>query len=283
MRRFIMKTYLLTWNPEKYDWISIEEDADKINASQNTQIDRWSCGNTKKIMKGDRVFLLRQGQEPRGIVAAGWVVNSSYVAPHWDEDQASSGKTTRFVDVVFSNLLIPGKHKIIRREYLNADEFQVMHWDSQSSGINIPDHIAKELEKLWRSVVIGQFANINESNPYHRYMPEQILDSEIYSEGHTEKIHVNRYERNQIAREKCIEHYGYRCSVCGFGFEEFYGEIGKEYIHVHHVVPISEIGQQYVVDPIRDLRPVCANCHGMLHRGERVMKINELKDIIRKY
>jgi 5-methylcytosine-specific restriction enzyme A len=273
-----MKTYLLTWNPVKYDWMSIEEDAVRINSPDNSELDRWSCGNTKKIMKGDRVFLIRQGKEPRGIVAAGWVINGSYEAPHWDEAQASLGRITRFVDVKFSNLLIPGKNRIIKRELLNADEFRDMHWDSQSSGTNIPGDIAKNLEKLWSSIVKTQLNHINESNPTQRYVPEEILDIEAYEEGQTQKVLMNKYERSHLAREKCIEYYGYKCSVCGFDFEVFYGEIGKEYIHIHHLVPISEIGHEYVVDPILDLRPVCANCHAMLHKGDKVLSVGELKN-----
>lgn len=43
-------------------------------------------------------------------------------------------------------------------------------------------------------------------------------------------------------------------------------KLGKDYIEVHHIKPISEIGSEYVVDPEKDLIPVCFNCHSMLHR-----------------
>ena len=72
----------------------------------------------------------------------------------------------------------------------------------------------------------------------------------------------------KIARKKCIEHYGAKCAVsnCGFDFEKLYGDIGKGFIHVHHLTQLSDIGQGYEVDPIKDLRPVCPNCHAMLHQ-----------------
>ena len=54
--------------------------------------------------------------------------------------------------------------------------------------------------------------------------------------------------------------------VCEFNFEAFYGERGKGFIHVHHLSSLAEIGQEYEVDPVNDLRPVCPNCHAMLHR-----------------
>ena len=101
-------------------------------------------------------------------------------------------------------------------------------------------------------------------------------------EGNVYQSHYTGYERNPKARQICLEHYGYRCSVCGFDFEETYGELGKSFIEVHHVVPISSIGETYVVDPIRDLRPVCSNCHSMLHRHKPVLGVDELKKLIKK-
>lgn len=96
-------------------------------------------------------------------------------------------------------------------------------------------------------------------------------------EGAKRIITVNSYERNPIARQVCIEHHGIVCNICGFDFEMEYGKIGKGYIHVHHLKPISKIGEEYEIDPIDDLRPVCPNCHAMLHRTEDTMTIDELK------
>jgi 5-methylcytosine-specific restriction protein A len=61
-----------------------------------------------------------------------------------------------------------------------------------------------------------------------------------------------------------------------------YGDLGKGFIHVHHIVPISEIGTSYKVDPIKDLVPVCPNCHSMMHRLNPVITIADLKSIITK-
>ena len=114
---------------------------------------------------------------------------------------------------------------------------------------------------------------------------EEILADEIAAqtvpqyEGAKRQITVNAYERNPAARKQCIAFYGYRCSVCGINFEEIYGSIGKDYIHVHHLTPLSGIGEKYLVDPIADLRPVCPNCHAMIHRRNPPYTIDELKSI----
>ncbi len=74
------------------------------------------------------------------------------------------------------------------------------------------------------------------------------------------------YERNPIARKKCIEYHGCKCSICGLSFEEMYGELDKDFIHVHRIVPLNKIGKEYQVNHKTDLIPVCPNCHAMLHK-----------------
>lgn len=103
-------------------------------------------------------------------------------------------------------------------------------------------------------------------------------EAEVLYEGAKKTIVVNRYERNETARKRCLAHYGYTCTVCELRFEEMYGDIGKGFIEVHHVTPLHTINERYVVDPIRDLRPVCSNCHSMIHRGN--MSIEELRSIV---
>ena len=109
------------------------------------------------------------------------------------------------------------------------------------------------------------------------------IDDKILVEGIKKRVTVNSYERNPKARELCIKEYGYSCSVCGINFEDRYGEIGKNFIHVHHLTPISELKKSYQINPIEDLRPVCPNCHAMLHKKKPPFSINELKDKINFY
>jgi putative restriction endonuclease len=101
------------------------------------------------------------------------------------------------------------------------------------------------------------------------------------TEGAANRVVVNVYERNPLARQQCIQHFGCRCSVCGFDFEKVFGELGHGFIHVHHLKPLSQIKDEYEVDPITDLRPVCPNCHAMIHNGAEMMSIQALKKLIR--
>jgi 5-methylcytosine-specific restriction enzyme A len=110
--------------------------------------------------------------------------------------------------------------------------------------------------------------------------PEQPT-SGVYREGAVRQILVNAYERDRTARQACIAHFGLACAVCGLTFEERFGDLGAGFIHVHHIVPLSELGPDYSLNPIKDLRPVCPNCHAMLHRRRPPLSIDDLRGIIR--
>ena len=132
----------------------------------------------------------------------------------------------------------------------------------------------------WGSSVIRRWS-IPDGTGVHLFPDEVDEDDEIW-EGAVYQVFVNKYERNSDARRKCISHYGYVCQVCDFDFEGRYGEIGVKFIHVHHLVPISEIGEKYKIDPIKDLVPVCPNCHAMLHHKNDVLSIEELRSLLVK-
>ena len=110
--------------------------------------------------------------------------------------------------------------------------------------------------------------------------PEEVTNTEELYEGIKKQIIINSYERNLEAREECIKYYGPKCSVCNFDFYEKYGEIGLNFIHVHHLIQISSIGKNYKINPIKDLKPVCPNCHAMLHKRNPSYTIEELKIIM---
>lgn len=104
-----------------------------------------------------------------------------------------------------------------------------------------------------------------------------------YFEGNKKQRYTNYYERNPRLRAKAIEIHGTTCMACGFNFEEYYLERGKDFIEVHHTKPVSELGENTKVDPAEDLIVLCSNCHRMIHRKkDNVLALNELRSIIKK-
>jgi 5-methylcytosine-specific restriction enzyme A len=124
--------------------------------------------------------------------------------------------------------------------------------------------VAKALERLgW----------IEGENPIN---PEEVEISASIYEGAVRKVTVNAYERSAAAREACILHYGCRCAACGVNLAEKYGVVAQGLIHVHHLFQLSKINAKYSVNPVRDLRPVCPNCHAVIHSKTPPFKISEI-------
>lgn len=101
------------------------------------------------------------------------------------------------------------------------------------------------------------------------------------TEGSVKIVKMNIYERNSYARKKCIEYHGCKCAVCNFDFQQIYGDMGSGFIHVHHLLEISEIKKEYEVNYKTDLIPICPNCHAMMHKRKPAYTVEELKTKMR--
>ena len=95
-------------------------------------------------------------------------------------------------------------------------------------------------------------------------------------EGRLTEAKILRRQRNRVARQKCLEDSGYTCYVCGFNFEKAYGEIGKNFLEVHHTKPLATYDDEHPI-PQSELCALCSNCHSMVHRKKEVMDVEELK------
>ncbi len=270
-----MTTYLLTWNPERWHWEDLQECIEAVR-TQGYYHDSWSSGVTKKIKPDDRVFLRKLGGKRKGIVASGWATRVAKEGPHWDKAAKATNKTALYIKVDFDTILDPEKD-IFPRSRLDDGIYTKMHWEPQASGTTIPDDVAAKLENDW-----AEFLNCPVPSAPMILADETNLPL-AYIEGAVRQVTINAYERSSLGRTKCINHYGSKCSICGFDFEKTYGEIGKGFIHVHHLKSLAEIGKRYKLNPINDLRPVCPNCHAMLHRRKpNPYSIQELKAILKQ-
>ncbi len=113
-------------------------------------------------------------------------------------------------------------------------------------------------------------------------LAEELGAPERYPEGARKQIVVNAVERSAKARTACIRHHGLDCVVCGFNFERVYGALGEDFIHVHHLVPVTSLRVERQVDPVADLVPVCPNCHAMIHQVTPPLEIARLQELIRE-
>ena len=149
-----MKTWLLTWNKDKWGW------DDYLNGYKELINDirqvghaycKWTCGINKSISSGDRVFLIKLGSEPKGIVASGYAATKVFEGTHWDRVKDSEGKLARRIFVDFDWICDYESDKILELADLKRIS-ETFKWSSQSSGISIPDSIACKIEERWKTI-----------------------------------------------------------------------------------------------------------------------------------
>ena len=108
-------------------------------------------------------------------------------------------------------------------------------------------------------------------------LPIETIEQTGYEEGAVSEIKHTFYERNVNNRKMAIEYHGNACKICNFRTDKKYGKEHKDIIEVHHVIPVSEMGQGYVVDPHTDLVPLCPNCHSLVHKKKPPFTIEEIR------
>lgn len=143
---------------------------------------------------------------------------------------------------------------------------------------------------------LGRFSYISHTEPAPRKFIFQSLDlsesnetidnipnnsNDIYYEGKLQKRTHNSKNRNGKARARALKIHGTVCSICGFDFEKYYGEWGSGFIEIHHVNPVSNYEGITELDPVKDLIPVCSNCHKMIHRKKEQLTIEEIKQLVK--
>ncbi len=414
------ETYLFAWNPKRWSWAEFEKRISDVALFGYAEIS-WSSGNRTQLPVGSRCFLIRLGEEPKGVIGSGRTIGNPTPLAHWNPEKAKQGQTVNSVRIRLDHL---ARSPVIPWSELNRPQFSGFNWGIQASGVHIPSSVAIELESTWqgrtsadaggrsrqrpqdtvsaKSFSDGKFqvgnkytkndiyricavpgsqqkgnwntgytsyhgdwfifcnvgvagrtghnyANrfvgddlvwygktgshlgqgsiqsllapignvlifyrlddrdaytfagkakakeVNNTSPIEivwdfslsaadrpETLAEEVSSVETYREGSTKQIAVNIYERNPLARNAAIEHFGAQCFVCGFDFELAYGALGRGFIHVHHLKELADIGEEYEINPITDMRPVCPNCHAMLHRRRPAYSIEELQALIRR-
>lgn len=203
---------------------------------------------------------------------------------------------------VVKEWLFDGKtHREIDREILKLDSNYSRGY--QSMGILHYLGLNKEFHGIFKGMSIDEAINLLKETGRNEYdeiigilnnlqgiTDEQMKNDidtenedvyEVHSEGNVTQYYTTKYERNPQNRREAIKIHGTKCMACGFDFEKVYGERGKDYIEVHHVIPLASRNEEVKINPKTDLIVVCANCHRMIHRKKnQVLSLEELKQII---
>lgn len=202
-----------------------------------------------------------------------------------DDDQRSAFKL--FANSLLNkgaelNLLI--NHSLYKLKEIEEwpSNWKSLEISMRKGNIVFENELKKDLEKVnpWIISFFGLCISLIPFEPLTEVDEEN--SNVVEEEGLPYTVNVTRYERSSLNRAACLEIYGTICKVCSIDFGDVYGEIGEGYIHVHHKIPLSEIKESYIVDPEKDLVPVCPNCHAMLHKKSPPFTIEELKQKLKK-
>lgn len=250
--------YLFVWNKDNWE---IEKLLPIINKVQKIGIasDCWGIASYRKVNVGDRAFLFSTKTKVKGFFASGKIIAKDFKFVNWE------GKNKEGVLIEFDIFFNPISDEILNVQNVNALLSTSYKWPTRPSGMPLNNAVFRTLENIWDEFCLKKY-------PFNN----QPVSSQTFNEGTFYQLIQTVYERNPGARKRCLEFYGYSCKVCGCNFADRYGEIGKEFIHVHHINQLS-IGKMRETDPIKDLRPVCPNCHAMLHRKNPPYSIEELQ------
>ena len=170
-----------------------------------------------------------------------------------------------------------------------------MHCPDSDVRKNKPEHWKIKNPPHFERVSRGIYRLINQANEEQLFREatadllekqvaldlKSLMEEESITEGGKEERLISYFERVLKLRIQAIAHHGATCKVCGFNFEDTYGEHGKNYIEVHHLIPLSTLPEPTSINPKEDLTVLCSNCHRMIHRKRDFpLSIEELRKIL---
>ena len=172
------RAWLLSWNPRRWNWANFAQD--RIGAARgDTVTEPWSCRNSH-VGAGDRVFLMRAGEEPRGMIARGTALSAPYETTHYDPTRAAAGATHDVIDVAFDDIRDAENDAFLGLEELRKISGE-QSWTPQQSGIEIRPDIIAALETAWAGLVKPTLDEATAPTPAEMAQPYTVED--IFAEG----------------------------------------------------------------------------------------------------
>lgn len=181
------RVWLISWNKNNWNWPIFDQKCQATKIGR-TVLESWACASSKPQI-GDEVFLIKLGDQPRGIIGHGTVERAIYEKEHYNVAKAAEGKKEKAIDVRFDRLIDYSKERFIPQDELN-EKCVGQQWSPQSSGIEIKPAVLPELKKLWEAVT-ANFMNVEEWWPsLSEYDPG--ITAEEYKELFTTESIVKR-------------------------------------------------------------------------------------------
>jgi hypothetical protein len=145
-----MNTYLLSWNPEKSSQKDFVAESEALAKGEKVT-KWWSVTRNTKPSPGDKFYLIKLGDNGRGIFAVGTIASTPEEKPHYDDELAKQGKTLNFVEIELEKVVDSGRRPAIadgELKQLNKKVGVKQHWHAENSGIEIKQDLVPYLNRL---------------------------------------------------------------------------------------------------------------------------------------
>ena len=180
--------WLLTWNPNNWDWLELDKAISDTHHGKQWQ-DSWSCISTH-VKAGDRIFLTRLGTADNGILASGYAAGAPYEEAHWDEERAAEGKKARYIDINFDWIVDTDREPVLSQKLLQ-ERFPDQKWNPQGSGIEIHSEYTADLEQLWEEIRLGGEKEMNPKDTIEHIKSYIASEGFSYEDGLIENFYLS--------------------------------------------------------------------------------------------
>lgn len=288
-----MTGIILGWNPNNWDRWNYPAAVARV-AETGLIVERWRVSAQPDIPAGADAWLVLQGKHAGGLIGRG-VVISEQAAPGHASEPEHAPEPGHAREREHSQAPAPGEqpHRFEADSEPREPSILIAFDALLPLGEQVPYDVLRKdapgipwdvLPDSWLLVEAATEATVRglwrEFGPLPGPDPTQPVPG-TYPQDAVVRVLANRYERDEDARRACLARHGTSCAACGFSFELKYGELGMDFIQVHHIVPVAQLGSGYQLDAITDLVPLCPNCHAMAHLGVGTPRtVAELRRII---
>ncbi len=148
-----MATYILKWNPaiSSYRMIDYLRDMEWCLSGGKPDMN-WSVWDYQGIKKGDKVYMLKVGEGPTGIIAKGRVTSRAYRGEDW----SGKGRTTYYVDFEPTCMISPDCAPILSSSAL-MESIPDFDWVGGHSGMRLTEGQAAGIDKMWTLFLHDKF------------------------------------------------------------------------------------------------------------------------------
>lgn len=195
-----MKTWLLTWNPEKFAWDSYQEKRNEFS-QVGTTFEKWNCGKNRSIQKGDRLFLMKVNSFPKGIIASGYAASNVF-----------KSDDNHMVYICFDCIYDDKSQEILSIQSLK--KIADFNWLKKTTGTQIPYPISEDLEKKWKELDSLNFMN---------------------SFGKEYVLAPSEFSNDSIPLDELLNQYGFEKTKENEKINEFQNKNSKEIVYTLNI------------------------------------------------